>query len=39
MRGPKRLVAAQIGAWVTLLMALPLIMAFTYVTVTPLCFG
>ncbi len=38
MSGSRSLRAAQIGAWVTLLLALPLIMALTYLTVTPICF-
>jgi hypothetical protein len=38
MHGPRSLRAAQIGAWTTLLLALPLIMALTYQTVTPICF-
>lgn len=37
--GPARLRAAQIAAWTTLLLVLPLIMALTYLTVTPICFG
>lgn len=39
MSGPRSLRAAQIGAWTTLLLALPLMMALTYLTVTPVCFG
>jgi hypothetical protein len=38
MRGPRLLRGAQILAWATLLLALPLIMALTYPTVTPICF-
>jgi hypothetical protein len=38
MRGPRSLRGAQILAWATLLLALPLIMALTYLTVTPICF-
>lgn len=38
MRGPRTLRGAQILAWATLLLALPLIMALTYLTVTPICF-
>jgi hypothetical protein len=38
MRGPRSLRRAQIVAWATLLLALPLIMALTYLTVTPICF-
>jgi hypothetical protein len=38
MRGPRSLRRAQILAWATLLLALPLIMALTYLTVTPICF-
>jgi hypothetical protein len=37
MRGPCQLRAAQIGAWVVLLVVLPVIMAATYLTVTPIC--
>ncbi len=39
MSGPRSLRAAQVGAWTTLLLVLPWIMALTYVTVTPICFG
>ena len=39
MRGPRSLRGAQVLAWATLLLALPLIMALTYLTVTPICFG
>lgn len=38
-RGPRSLRGAQILAWATLLLGLPLIMALTYLTVTPICFG
>lgn len=38
IRGPRSLRAAQIGAWATLLLTLPLVMALTYLTVTPICF-
>ena len=38
MSGPRSLRATQIGAWSTVLLALPLIMALTYLTVTPICF-
>lgn len=38
MSGSRSLRAAQIGAWATLLVALPLIMALTYLMVTPICF-
>ncbi len=38
MRGPRSLRGAQILAWATLLLALPLIMALTYLTVSPICF-
>lgn len=37
LTGPARLRAAQIAAWTTLLLILPLIMTFTYLTVTPIC--
>lgn len=37
--GPRRLRVAQISAWTTLLVALPLAMAATYLTVTPICLG
>ena len=37
MRGPRSLRGAQILAWSTLLLALPLIMALTYLSVTPIC--
>ena len=39
MSGPRSLRAAQIAAWTVLLLGLPLVMALTYVTVTPICFG
>jgi hypothetical protein len=39
MRGPSSLRGVQILAWATLLLALPLIMALTYLTVTPICLG
>ena len=39
MSGPRSLRAAQITAWTVLLLVLPPIMALTYVTVTPICFG
>jgi len=39
LRGPRPLRGAQIGAWATLLIVLPLIMAATYLTVTPICLG
>lgn len=38
MRGPRSLRRAQILAWATLVLALPLIMALTYLTVSPICF-
>jgi hypothetical protein len=38
MCGPRSLRGAQILAWATLLLALPLIMALTYLAVTPICF-
>jgi hypothetical protein len=39
MRGPRSLRGTQIFAWAALLIALPLIMALTYLTVTPICLG
>ena len=39
MRGPRALRAAQIGAWTTLLLTLPLIMGATYEVVSPMCWG
>jgi hypothetical protein len=39
MSGPRSVRAAQIAAWTVLLLVLPLFMALTYVTVTPICFG
>ena len=39
LTGPRSLRAAQIAAWIGLLLVLPLVMAFTYVTVTPICWG
>lgn len=39
MRGPRALRAAQIGAWTTLLLTLPLIMGLTYEVVRPMCWG
>jgi hypothetical protein len=37
MSGPRSLRAVQISAWTVLLLGLPLIMAWTYLTVTPIC--
>jgi hypothetical protein len=37
LSGARPLRAAQIGAWCTLLLVLPWIMAATYLTVTPIC--
>lgn len=39
MAGPKSSRAVQIGAWTTLLLVLPIIMALTYQAVSPICFG
>jgi hypothetical protein len=39
LRGLRTLRVAQIAAWTTLLLALPLVMAATYLTVTPICFN
>ena len=39
LSGPRSLRGARIGAWIMLLVVLPVIMALTYMTVTPICFG
>lgn len=39
LAGPPGLRVAQISAWATLLVALPLVMAITYFVVTPVCLG
>jgi hypothetical protein len=39
LAGPRSLRGAQIGAWILLLVVLPVTMALTYMTVTPICFG
>lgn len=39
LTGPRSLRAAQIAAWTVLLLGVPLVMAYTYLAVTPICVG